>query len=82
MCTLSHDEDERKTTCFSWYKSMKFIKCGLWIALLLFVIMVLSVDVAVTMLSVHPNACDVRLARLNATDMCASHCATMFIRRG
>lgn len=55
---------------------------ALWASLFAFLTLILVVDVTVTLLTVHPNSCDIRLARLNTTDLCASHCATLFIRRG
>jgi hypothetical protein len=97
MCTLSHDEEadqqQKKNKDDSagavtaeclrgWYKSLRFVECVLWIAILVLILMMVSVNVAVTMFSHTPDACDIRLAGLNMTHVCASHCATMFIRRG
>ncbi len=88
MCALSKNEEETTTCCTtstgcggaSWYRSLKFVECALWIVLLAIIIMLVTADIAVTMLTVHPSACDVKLASLNVTEMCASHCATLFIR--
>ena len=74
-------EKETGTTdvCFGWYRRIRCLECALWIVLL---VLFVSIEVAATLLLVHPNTCDVKLARLNLTDVCSSHCATMFIRRG
>jgi hypothetical protein len=90
MCTESDDYDvndnkhdnAKNSRCLSWYRVMKYVECALWIAILLFIVMIITVNIAVSQTSANPNVSGIKLARLNMTEMCASHCATMFIRKG
>lgn len=44
------------------------------------VLLVLTVDVGITLLALYPSSCDIRIAQLNTSELCAQHCRTMFIR--
>lgn len=74
-------ESKSAAECLDYSCFYKIIKYVGWTVFFLFVICILLLDVAVTMLATHhSSSCDARLAQLNMTSVCGHYCRTMYAK--